>query len=62
MGQSKYPKQDPYATLNLRVGYHGENFEIYAYGENLNNKYAFNYASEGMWGPEHYYGTPIKPL
>ena len=55
-------KQDPYATLNLRAGYQGESFEIYAYGENLTNKYAFSHASEGMWGSEYYYGTPIKPL
>jgi iron complex outermembrane receptor protein len=54
--------QNPYATLNLRAGYHGENFEVYIYGENLTNKYAFSHAAEGMWGPDHYYGTPIKPL
>lgn len=55
-------KQEPYATLNLRVGYQDEHYEIYAYGENLTNQYAFNYAAEGMWGSEHYYGTPIRPL
>lgn len=55
-------KQNPYATLNLRVGYQSDHYEIYAYGENLTNQYAFNYASEGMWGSQNYYGTPIKPL
>jgi iron complex outermembrane receptor protein len=55
-------EQDPYATLNLRAGYHGENFEVYVYGENLTNKYAFVFADQGFWGSENYYGTPIKPL
>jgi iron complex outermembrane receptor protein len=54
--------QNSYVTLNLRAGYYGENFEVYAYGENLTNKYAFNYAAEGMWGSENYYGSPIRPL
>ena len=55
-------EQDPYTTLNLRAGYQAENYDIYIYGENLTNKYAFSHASEGMWGSEFYYGSPIRPL
>lgn len=54
-------RQDPYATFNMRAGYMHNNFEVYIYGENLTNEYAFTTASD-MLGNGYMYGTPIRPL
>lgn len=54
-------KQKPYLTVNMRAGYAADNYEIYVYGQNLTNRYAFTYANAyNMDGK--YYGNPITPL
>jgi iron complex outermembrane receptor protein len=54
-------KQDPYATLHMRAGYAADNWEIYIYGDNLTNEYAFTMAQPFTYGDAHF-GTPIRPL
>jgi len=54
-------KQTPYATLNMRVGYAKDNYEIYAFGENLTNEYAFSYTVD-YYRDGNLYGTAIIPL
>ena len=54
-------KQSPYALFNFKAGYVGKNYEIYLFGENLANKYAFSQATDYL-GSGNYYGTPITPL
>jgi len=57
-------KQNPYAVVNLRAGYAADNYDIYVFGENLTNQYAFTYASQflaGM-GNNQFYGSTITPF
>jgi len=54
-------KQSPYALLNLKVGYTGKSYEIYIFGENLTDKYAFSQATDDL-GSSEYYSPPITPL
>jgi iron complex outermembrane receptor protein len=54
-------KQDPYMVLNLRAGYMGNNYEVYVFGENLANTYAFQYTTE-LFGDGNLYGNPITPF
>lgn len=58
---SNVKKQDPYMTCNLRAGYMKDNYEIYVYGQNLTNEYAFNYAVDYTKTGD-YVGNPITPL
>jgi iron complex outermembrane receptor protein len=55
-------KEDPYVTLHARAGYAADNWEVYIYGDNLTNKYAFTMAQPFMSGPDAYFGAPIRPL
>ena len=57
-------KQDPYLTLHARAGYAADNWEVYVYGDNLTNEYAFTMAQNMMVGDaaNHMYGSPIRPL
>jgi iron complex outermembrane receptor protein len=57
-------KQDPYATLHARAGYAADNWEVYVYGDNLTNEYAFTMAGNMMVGDaaNQFYGSPIRPL
>lgn len=54
-------KQDPYALFNLRAGYTRDNYEIYVFGDNLTNKYAFRYAYD-FFSNGNYYGDPVTPF
>lgn len=47
--------QSSYALLNIRAGYSEKDWEIYAYGDNLTNRYVF-VTSSGT------HGTPITPF
>jgi iron complex outermembrane receptor protein len=53
--------QDPYCLLNLRAGYAKDEWEVYAFGENLTNEYQFadavDFFADGNW-----YGNPITPM
>ncbi len=53
--------QDPYCLLNMRVGYAKDEWEVYAFGENLTNEYKFtdavDFFADGNW-----YGNPITPM
>lgn len=53
--------QDPYCLLNLRAGYAKDEWEIYAFGENLTNEYEFTTA-EDFFGDGNLYGNPITPM
>jgi iron complex outermembrane receptor protein len=53
-------KQNPYATLHARAGYAADNWEVYMYGDNLTNKYAFTMAQD--FGAGQFVGSPIRPL
>ena len=55
-------KQSPYTTLHMRAGYTADNWEIYIYGDNLTNKYAFTMAQPMIYGDDALFGTPIRPL
>jgi len=55
-------KQDPYMTVNFKAGYVKDAYEIYLFGENLTNKYAFTEANEDPITGGAYVGTPISPL
>ncbi|MDR3175025.1 MAG: TonB-dependent receptor [Desulfovibrio sp.] len=55
-------KQDPYATLHARIGYAADNWEIYVYGDNLTNEYAFTMAQPFNYGDNSLFGAPIRPL
>lgn len=54
-------KQGSYALLNLRAGYSKDNYDIYVFGENLTNHYAFQHANDFIRNGE-LYGTPITPM
>ena len=54
-------KQSPYALLGARAGWARDNYEIYIFGENLTNKYAFTHANKVL-GDENLYGNPIPPM
>jgi iron complex outermembrane receptor protein len=53
--------QDAYLTLHARAGYAAEHWEVYVYGDNLTNKYAFTHAEDAL-GTGEMYGSPIRPL
>ncbi len=53
--------QNPYCLLNLRAGYAKDNWEIYAFGENLTNEYEFTTATD-FFGDGNLYGNPITPM
>jgi len=59
--RSNNRKQAPYAVLNLRAGYVGENYDIYVFGENLTNEYSFKYAFDFNSNGK-LYGDPITPF
>lgn len=54
-------KQDPYLTFNLKTGYSKDNYEIYLFGENLTNEYAFTQVTD-YFQNGNYFGSPITPL
>jgi len=53
--------QDPYCLLNLRAGYAKDEWEVYAFGENLTNEYEFTTA-EDFFGDGNLYGNPVTPM
>lgn len=53
--------QDPYCLFNFRAGYVANNWEVYVFGANLGNKYAFSSGMDFLQIGE-WYGTPIAPM
>lgn len=53
--------QDPYCLLNLKAGYAKDEWEVYAFGENLTNEYKFTTADD-FFGDGNLYGNPITPM
>jgi len=55
-------RQDPYMTVNLKAGYAKDNYEMYVYGENLTNEYAFSEVTDDPIVGGAFTGTPIRPM
>ena len=55
-------KQNPYMLANFKGGYAKDNYDIYVFGENMTNHYAFTYALDNANLSDEFFGTPITPL
>ncbi|MDR2820350.1 MAG: TonB-dependent receptor [Desulfovibrio sp.] len=55
-------KQEPYLTLHARAGYAADKWEVYIYGDNLTNQYAFTRAMPMVGDGSGMFGSPIRPL
>ena len=53
--------QEGYWQTNLRLGWAKDNWEVYVFGDNLTNEYAFSCTADYL-GTGNYLGSPISPL
>ena len=54
-------RQGSYHQINLRLGWARDSWEIYVFGDNLTNEYAFTTGTDYL-GDGNYFGSPIRPL